>query len=99
MSGSVLRSALLFSTDNWSAGSSAIVFTMEAKSKINLRSSGLVDTFTVFNADQVNGADYLKASTDQSPVSFKPDYASAREAIVATGADVVCAASRLGKTA
>ena len=47
----------------------------------------IMRTFTVFNVDQVDGADYLKASTDQSPVSFQPDYASAREAITATGAD------------
>jgi antirestriction protein ArdC len=45
-------------------------------------------TFTVFNVDQVQGADHLRASTDQSPVSFKPDYAAAREAISATGADI-----------
>ena len=45
-------------------------------------------TFTVFNCDQVEGADHLRASIDQSPVSFQPDYASAREAIAATGADI-----------
>lgn len=47
-------------------------------------------TFTVFNIDQVDGesVDHLRASTDQSPVSFEPDYAAAREAISATGADI-----------
>src|SRR5450755_2498556 len=29
-------------------------------------------TFTVFNVDQVEGADHLRASTDQSPVTFQP---------------------------
>ena len=48
----------------------------------------IMRTFTVFNVDQVDGADYLKASTDQSPVSFQPDYASAREAITATCAEI-----------
>jgi antirestriction protein ArdC len=47
-------------------------------------------TFTVFNVDQVDGesADHLRASTVQDPVSFEPDYASAREAIAATGAEI-----------
>jgi antirestriction protein ArdC len=45
-------------------------------------------TFTVFNCDQVEGADHLRASIDQSPVPFQPDYASAREAIAATNADI-----------
>ncbi len=45
-------------------------------------------SFTVFNVDQVEGADHLRASTDQSPVSFEPDFAAAREAITATGADI-----------
>ena len=48
----------------------------------------IMRTFTVFNVDQVDGADYLKASIDQSPVSFQPDYASAREAIAATQAEI-----------
>jgi antirestriction protein ArdC len=47
-------------------------------------------TYTVFNIDQVDGktVDHLRASTDQSPVPFQPDYAAAREAIAATGADI-----------
>jgi antirestriction protein ArdC len=46
-------------------------------------------TFTVFNIDQVEGesVDHLRASTDQSPEPIHPDYAAAREAITATGAE------------
>jgi antirestriction protein ArdC len=45
--------------------------------------------FTVFNVDQVEGesVDHLRASTDQGPVSFEPDYNAAREAIAATAAE------------
>ncbi len=47
-------------------------------------------TFTVFNIDQVDGTsvDHLRPSIDQSPMSFQPDYAAAREAVSATGADI-----------
>jgi antirestriction protein ArdC len=47
-------------------------------------------TYTVFNVDQVDGAsvDHLRASVDQSPVPFQPDYAAAREAIALTNADI-----------
>ena len=46
--------------------------------------------YTVFNIDQVDGesVDHLRASIDQSPEPFQPDYAAAREAIAATGADI-----------
>jgi antirestriction protein ArdC len=45
-------------------------------------------TFMVFNCDQVEGADHLRASIDQSQDPIHPDYAAAREAIAATGADI-----------
>ena len=50
----------------------------------------ILRTFTVFNVDQVDGesVDHLRASTEPVPQDFHPDYASAREAIAATGADI-----------
>ena len=47
-------------------------------------------TYTVFNVDQVDGesVDHLRASTDITSEPFHPDYAAAREAIAATGADI-----------
>ena len=50
----------------------------------------ILKTYTVFNIDQVDGAtvDHLRASTDSNAAPFEPDYASALEAIAATGADI-----------
>ena len=48
----------------------------------------IMRTFTVFNVEQVNGADYLKTSTEPTSEPFHPDYSAAKEAITATGADI-----------
>jgi len=47
-------------------------------------------TFTVFNIDQVEGesVDHFRASTEAAPEPIQPDFAAAREAITATGADI-----------
>lgn len=47
-------------------------------------------TYTVFNVDQVDGGriNHLRASTETEAEPFYPDYAAAREAIAATGADI-----------
>ena len=46
-------------------------------------------TYTVFNVDQVDGTsvDHLRASANPTSEPFNPDYAAAKEAIAATGAD------------
>lgn len=50
----------------------------------------LMRFYTVFNIDQVDGAsvDHLRASTEPTPEPLHPDYAAAKEAIAATGADI-----------
>ena len=74
-------------------GATIVFYKQVKKTKIEngeekTESFPVLRTFTVFNVEQVEGADHLKASTDQSPVTFEPDYVAAREAISATGADI-----------
>lgn len=49
----------------------------------------ILRTYTVFNIDQVDGGsvDHLRDSTEPTSEPFHPDYAAAKEAISATGAE------------
>jgi antirestriction protein ArdC len=45
-------------------------------------------TFTVFNADQVEGAEAFRVHEDEGQTDAQPDFAPAEELIAATGADI-----------
>jgi antirestriction protein ArdC len=45
-------------------------------------------TYTVFNADQVSGAERFQVAEEPGTSETQPDYAPAEELIVATGADI-----------
>ncbi len=58
-------------------GTNIVFYRLIKKTKIEngeekTESFPVLRTFTVFNVDQVEGADHLRASTDQSPVAFEP---------------------------
>jgi antirestriction protein ArdC len=49
---------------------------------------GVLRTYTVFNADQVAGAEAFRVTEGPGDCNIEPDYTSAQELIVATGATV-----------
>jgi antirestriction protein ArdC len=48
----------------------------------------MLRTYTVFNADQVNGAEHFQVVEEPGAVNNEPDFAPAEELIAATGASI-----------